>query len=391
MSVLWLPGWYPNKLQPLIGDFIQRHARAVALYRAVQVIFLVRDKEGIITKSLLEENFVSGQLNEKIIYYYTRPLKLSLADKAISAIRYRRLAKKYAKQYIEEHGIPACTHLHVASKNAMLALWLKKKFKIPFIISEQWTAFLPEARPNFRQFDPWFAALWRKAIRRSSAVSVVSKYLGLGISTLLEKINFTIIPNVVDDQIFSPGIAKETGFSQFIHVSTLGYQKNPEAMLHAFAIVARSNPGFMLTIFGPQNNELRKLSNELRLNDKVNFHAEVQQPALAACMRSADALVLYSRYETFGCVLIEANACGIPVIVSDIPVFHENVKNGITGIFVPLNDPVKLAEVMYEIAKGERSFDSSEIEKWTKDHYSYEIVGKQFGKLYDISFGGKRR
>ena len=382
MNVFWLPGWYPNKLEPLTGDFIQRHARAVALYRNVQVIYFVRDKDGIVTKDVLEENFVSDRLNERIVYYYTRSLRFSFVDKAISGLRYRRLSRKYAKQYIEEHGMPACTHLHIASKNAMLAMWLKKKFRIPFIISEQWTAFLPEARPNARQFEPWFAALWRSAIRQSGAISVVSNYLGLGISTFFGNIKFKIVPNVVDDKIFFPGPLKETSFSHFIHVSTLGYQKNPEAILHAFAIVALSNPAFRLTIFGPENNELRKLASELGLNDKINFHPEVQQPALAEFMRSADALVLYSRYETFGCVLIEANACGIPVIVSDIPVFHEIVREGENGFFAKNDSPEALAKTILNFMSAKKTFSKLELSEHTIAKYGFPVVGKLFDDLY---------
>lgn len=72
---------------------------------------------------------------------------------------------------------------------------------------------------------------------------------------------------------------------------------------------------------------------------KIQFlYEEMSQESLVKFLQPATALILVSSYETFGCVLIEANACGVPVIVSDIPVFHETVKQEVNGVFTKLND-----------------------------------------------------
>ncbi len=97
--------------------------------------------------------------------------------------------------------------------------------------------------------------------------------------------------------------------------------------------------------------------------------------------RESNALILYSRYETFGCVIIEANACGKPVIVSDIPVFHENVADGLTGVFVEPDNPGLLAEKMLLMATGHYLFDSDLIRRRAIDHYSFEKVGNNLPNL----------
>ena len=51
-EILWLPSWYPNKLAPFEGDFIQRHAQAAALYNKIYVIKVVADDRAMITKKL---------------------------------------------------------------------------------------------------------------------------------------------------------------------------------------------------------------------------------------------------------------------------------------------------------------------------------------------------
>ena len=107
-KLLWLPAWYPNLVAPYSGDFIQRHAKAVSLYHMVQVIHLVRDTDGKITKHIKEENQEQGNLCEKIIYYYSPRYSISIIDKIVSNRHYRVLYRKAIKDYIETTGIPAC-------------------------------------------------------------------------------------------------------------------------------------------------------------------------------------------------------------------------------------------------------------------------------------------
>ena len=105
-------------------------------------------------------------------------------------------------------------------------------------------------------------------------------------------------------------------------------------------------------------------------------------------MQQADALVLYSRFETFGCVLIEANACGIPVLVSDIEVFHELVENQVNGVFVRGDDPRALADAMLSLILKQDSFNSAQIALAVSEKYNFKNVGKQFAACYN-SVSGK--
>ena len=68
--VLWLCSWYPNKLEPLAGDFIQRHAKAVAAKLPVYVLTIVVDESAQITRKMLVEKRVEGHLTETIVYVH---------------------------------------------------------------------------------------------------------------------------------------------------------------------------------------------------------------------------------------------------------------------------------------------------------------------------------
>jgi len=381
-KILWLPGWYPDKMEPFSGDFIQRHARAASLYHIVQVIHIRRDREGKITKGVKEEHFQDGNLKEKIIYYYTPLFSISFLDKIISNKTYSRLYRKAIKEYIKAEGFPVCAHVHIINKNGLLALWLKKKFTIPFFITEHWTVYLPGAVPHFKKLNFFFRVMWRKIIKAAEGCSVVSECLEASINRIQNNIRFTVIPNAADDTIFFPAKKREEGVTRFIHISGLNYQKNPEAILQAFAIAKKTNPAFTVTIFGPQKTALQALTLNLGLEKEVSFFNEIPQVELAGFVQQSDALILYSRYETFGCVIIEANACGIPVIVSDLPVFHEIIEEGVNGYFVPGENPAALAQKLVWFMKQSRQIPDETIARSAKEKYNYETVGKLFSEFY---------
>ena len=153
-------------------------------------------------------------------------------------------------------------------------------------------------------------------------------------------------------------------------------------------MVVKKYPYAVLDIFGPDRQGLKEFAAELQVENNIHFHSEIPQQQLAEFVRPALALILYSTFETFGCVIIEAHACGIPVIVSDIPVFHETVTEGVNGFFAGGNDPAALASRMIDVILGRTSFNSKAIAA-TSLKYSYEKVGKQFSDWYGEILAGK--
>src|SRR5262245_29742425 len=93
--ILWLPSWYPCRLTPIDGDFIQRHARAVSRFTPVHVVHFVRDKDGKVTKDVKVETTQSENLIETIIYYYSQPSGFQLLDGFFSFKKFNRLYKKF--------------------------------------------------------------------------------------------------------------------------------------------------------------------------------------------------------------------------------------------------------------------------------------------------------
>lgn len=380
-NILWLVSWYPNKLDRFDGDFIQRHARAVALFCKVHVIYIKKDT-GLAAGKVLAETLQTGNLSEHVIFYNPVRTGIKFIDRILSHRKYIKLYKKAILENIALIGKPDNVHVHVAMKAGMLALWIKRKWGIPFVVSEHWTGYLSNADSRVAGYPFIFQKKLKKILTEASQITVVSHHLGKAIQKYFPALQYQVIPNVVDTDIFYPVQKQLADKVRFIHISNMNYQKNTEDILEALHLL-KEKDSFEMFLYGSSNTALMQMIDRLVLENNVFVMGEVQQPELAKAIQQSDALVLYSRYETFGCVLIEANACGIPVIVSDIEVFHELIEAGKQGIFAETENSAVLAGKLKQFILQKNNFDGKWIAQTTAAKYNFSVVGQMFSGLYN--------
>jgi glycosyltransferase involved in cell wall biosynthesis len=131
-------------------------------------------------------------------------------------------------------------------------------------------------------------------------------------------------------------------------VGRLTTQKDYPTLLRAFSIVCQKRAAHLLILGdGKERANLVTLVSQLNLTEKVQMPGLLQNPL--AYMAQARLLVLSSRWEGFGNVLVEAMACGTPVVSTDCnsgP--REILENGRFGRLVPVGDPESLASAILE-------------------------------------------
>lgn len=382
-NVLWLASWFPNKLDPLSGDFLERHARSASLLNRITVLFVVKnsgnDPQNIIVEKKQENPFLTT-----IILYYKPLIRIRFLEQFISGFQYFYFQNKLINEYFKQNGKPDLINVHISFKAGIAALYCKWRYNVNYVISEQWTIFCPEANPGFG--DQNFISRWLiKLIYNSAAkVSTVSEYLGRSLHERFDIKECVRIPNVVDTKLFHP--AQRSGrIFRFIHISLLNFQKNPGDIFKAVSLLhEKTSLPFELIVYGPLLPEWIELVNSYQLNSIIQFRGEVMQDILAAELRQCNALILYSRFETFGCVIIEAYASGVPVIVSNIDVMKEIVEENITGIFVSLDDPESLAQKMLWMMENNEQFDGVKLSQLAEEKYSYKKVAEQFASFYNL-------
>jgi glycosyltransferase involved in cell wall biosynthesis len=140
-----------------------------------------------------------------------------------------------------------------------------------------------------------------------------------------------------------------------LYVGRFSPEKNLEFLLRAFAEFPRnpSTPDWLLALvgYGPLEQELRRIASELRLDAVVQFRGPAAQTALSAIYRSADVLVLPSVREPWGLVVLEAMACGLPVLVSDHCGCVRDLVNPGTGWTFSPSDRAAFCRLLGQLAE----------------------------------------
>jgi glycosyltransferase involved in cell wall biosynthesis len=133
-----------------------------------------------------------------------------------------------------------------------------------------------------------------------------------------------------------------------IAVGRLTVQKDFETLIRAFSLLRKQRPARLVILGeGEQRPDLERLAGELGIAGDVLLMGFVGNPY--SYMKSARVMVLSSRYEGFGNVLVEAMACGTPVVSTDCPSGpSEILERGRWGRLVPVGDAVRLAAAIAE-------------------------------------------
>jgi len=380
--ILWLPSWYPNRLSAFDGDFIQRHAMAAAAFHSIHVVHFVRDTEGRITKDVWVEETQTARLRETIVYYHTRHYPLWLADRFLSWRRFNSLFRNFFDSYFQQYGKPSFMHVHVAFKAGSIALYLQKAYTLYYLLTEHWTIYLQEAHPGFSELPKPIQRRIDRIVRNARLVLPVSFSLKTAMLRRWPGLSCQVFPNVVDPALFHVAEKKEQeGVLRLIHISTMVEQKNPEAMLEGLHRFTAHTSNWRMDVFGPSNANVLDICKKLGLETYIHFHGEHPQAEVGRALQQSDVLLLFSRYENQPCVILEAFACGIPVIVSDIPAHRELVEEGVTGLFADPNDPQALADQLKRFALNKGEFKAQQIVDSAKP-FLKENVQSNFRDLY---------
>jgi len=381
--VLWLSSWYPTEISPYDGDFVQRHAKAVSIYREVVIVFIKKDANALVTNSKKIIKTQKDNLTEIILYYRPWTCGIKLIDKVVSFINYQLYYFKVVKNLIKEKGNPILIHVNIIKQIAIVCSLLKRKYKVPFVFSEHWTGFLDVIRNSYKKNNVINNWLWGRLFRSAEKVTVVSDVLGKSIQCQFAIKNYTVIQNVVDTTIFYPSIKPEINSTIFVHISNGAEQKNILKMLKALSLIKKFNNEFILHLFAPVKSDILELIKQLHLNNRIILHGEEPQNKLAVILQQADALILFSDYETFGCVVIEANAVGVPAILSDLPVFREFCIEKETCLFASSDSLEDCAAAIDYFIQNKSLFDKNKIADRTSSLFSFEVIGEKFNAIYE--------
>lgn len=373
--VLFLPAWYPNRNDKMAGMFAQNHAIALREKLSVHVLYISPQKK-------LDKIFeFTSSANNEFIVYYRKPDHKNAVTIAYEGFLYGLAACLGYINYRIRFKKPKLFHVHVLTRAALVPFILSFFSNTYYYITEHWSRYLPQNDDYHGNFRKW---LTKKIVKRSRGISTVSLAMKNAlISHKLTKSNFPIISNVVDHSFFNLEPTKLTFPFRFIHVSCFDEKsKNITGMLKAFKMLEDNDIPYHLRLIGKGVDFLLINNTVAALELKnVTFTGELTGAELLNEYRLANVMVLFSNYENQPCVILEAQACGLPVIATNVGGIPELITPDL-GVLIEANDHGQLSVELNKFIEGKYKFQRQTIKNNAKSKYLHNIVAQQFLNFY---------
>jgi glycosyltransferase involved in cell wall biosynthesis len=382
-SVLFLPKWYPHKSSPFDGIFVRRHAEAVSSYVDVYVLFAAVDAD--LKKGLYyaEEKMVNPHLVEMRWYYRKRITGWNPIDRSLKVGLYFLCVWKGYVYLKKKYGLPQLVHVHLLRRTGIFALFLSWLEKLPIVYTEHWSGY----QPQDGNYKGWFRKrLTRYFISKSKYVMPVTQHLADAMQGHGLVGNYVIVPNVVDTDFFVPPPFPQNNLEKTaIHISNFDPRaKNVEGMLEVISRVAKHRSDFKCWIVGHSSERflLEKKAKDLDiLNKHVFFFGSKMGTELVETLQKADFLFMFSNFESQPCVILEAMACGKPILATKVGGIPEMV-DGTKGMLTEPKDIHSMTIAFETMLDRSMQMSSEDIRSFAVNNYSYFKVGKQITDLY---------
>lgn len=374
MHILILPSNYPNSYFPektcFFRDYVriasqQGHQVGVVALIAVSIKDIIKQRRIDLGLRQSQEGTIVTRL-----YLYPTPPKCRILDRAI---RYR-LTRRTVRQYVQQHGMPDLIHAHGLPAGEE-ARWWHQLTGVPYLFTAHATIFYgPGNDKHLRTLD--------RVVSSAARCTAVSQGFAEHLATQ-SKSPFSFLPNPVDTEFFQPAPFKRVDNRPwtFVNVADLKARKNHETLIRAFGQAFGSTTTHQLLIGGEgaERHRLERLISDLGLQNCIRLLGHLDRHQVLDLLQNGDCFVLTSIHETFGVVLIEAMACGLPVIATRSHGPESVITSPGLGDLVP-NDVQALARAL------SRAPNRKTDPRFLRDHvvttYSFEAIGSRLDTIY---------
>lgn len=389
--ILHLARWYPNRLDPMPGLFIKRHAEATALYHDVAVVY-AHGLQKELLKSRFEKDIshVNGVETAKI-YYQKSTSSFLFKARILNTFRYFKAVNIGIKAVSNSQKHFDLIHVHVLTRLGTWGLFYKWKKGVPFVITEHWTRYLNHSNDFNGVLRKWMT---KRIVKNAAFVTTVSHDLtNAMLKHGLNNPAYKEIYNVVDSSFFDVKKTVESlSTTEFVHVSCFtDKHKNISGLLRIIKRLTNERNDFHFSLIGDGDDfqKIKNYSETLGINDSIiKFTGLLEGQKLAETMSAADALVIFSNYENMPVVINESLSLGIPVFSTDVGGISEIITKD-NGRLVPKGDEDAMYRVLKSFLDKEIIFDNNMLEKKYKNAFSPNAVGLQLTDLYKMALRKK--
>ena len=269
-----------------------------------------------------------------------------------------------------------------------------KKYNVPYVLQAHGDLTRAFGKQKLKGlYDIFFAHRVFNDASKVIALNEVEaeQYKAVGVPD--EKI--VVIPNGIDlsgyENLPPPGHFKnrfhiDKGDKVLLFVGRINKIKGIDILLKAFSKLAENLGNIKLAIVGPDDgylSEIETLAETLKINDKVLILGPLYGREKLAAFVDSEFCVLPSRYEIWGMVVLEAYACGKPVIASRVDGLEDLIQEGYTGFLFEPENVEELAECMnYLLNDGKNNELGLNCKKIVSQRYALEKIVEKLVLTY---------
>ena len=378
MKLFIIPSWYPTEIHPESGSFFRDRA-SILQKNGIEIII-----GSPVTHSLKDffrfshNNTIQVDINGELPTYHLESINIFPKMEKLFFKRYKKSAITIFNKLLETHGLPDLVMIHSSLWAGGALGEILNKNGIPFVLTEHLKEFLiPNGFSTFQKniIHNTYSMASQILLSSSPLKNAISKFF----NTHKSKLN--LLPNPVDESLFT--LRKVPNINpQFIIVciSLFRPEKRIDLVLESFNNLVHSGIKAKLKLIGdgPLKHEIENQIQKLGISDLVELPGYLPQKRIIDELHNSHFLVLPSDIETFGMVLVEAQACGLPVVATDCG-GPKDIVTAESGILVTPGSVSELAGGMQKLIRSFDEFDPSEIrnsviQKFGQQSYAESII-----------------
>lgn len=366
MKILLLTTWYPDHKNPNRGVFVRDQAEALSKQYKVEVVFAAIDYSKFSLFSFtISKKQNKGLTEHHIMVNRSLPVINQLVFFWIVIGQTKKIARGFS---------PDLVHGNIGYPGAFWSWAVSRSLKVPYVITEH-----TRIANNFRS---WFhKSLTLFGLKRASGITSVSSWHAQEIKSIVGR-KVSVAGNIIRIEKFNA--VNRASPSQPVHFGILASMntdgKGLDLLLQACASIQEA---YVLHLGGSGKllDTYLAMAENLGIAANCKFHGFVTHSQVPDFMAQLHFFVSSSKSETFGMVMAEAMAAGLPVVATDSGGSAELI-NSQNGILVSSREPELLASALKTMIHNYTRYDADRI-KESVNQYSEKSFLNRIQKIYE--------
>jgi len=358
--ILVITRWFPNKAEPIRSVFNKHILDAQSrLSKYDYTLISPVPYYPRIKLPYMPDKFIRfAQIEYKEVcdnYNIYRPKYFKLPYPLTENIEWRTYYHCVMRVIEKERLKFDLIHCHGLYPDGFAAAKIAQRANVPLVMHIHESGI----RKSYRKYNRFM----RYVMNQADKLVSVSEFQYQTVTAVTDEFagKMRVVYNGIDTEKFSPSARDSSGkAARMIFVGNLIEGKQIDILIKA---IDRLKTRFSLALdvygSGPKQKQYQQLAQQLNLNHLVKFMGHIENDILAETLKNYNLLVLPSRYETFGVVLIEAMACGLPVVATAVGAVPEIVDSDEVGILAQPDSVDSLAQAIEKALT--RQWDKNKI------------------------------